>query len=91
MAPNSSKKNVILNFLKIIFLKFRNEDTEFKDFSTFMRFFCTRIVQAVVQARMGKMQPTSCTPNPEQSNWFNLVIDEIGEVAAYLKSTIGKK
>jgi hypothetical protein len=56
-----------------------------------MRFFCTRIVQAVVQARMGKMQATPCSPNPEQSNWFNLVIDEIGEVAAYLKSTIGKK
>lgn len=36
------------------------------------------------------MQATPCSPNPEQSNWFNLVIDEIGEVAAYLKSTIGK-
>jgi hypothetical protein len=56
-----------------------------------MRFFCTRMVQAVVQARMGKMHPSLCVQASDQMIWFNLVMDEIGEVAAYLKSTIGRK
>uniref|UniRef100_A0A183CFP9 HORMA domain-containing protein n=1 Tax=Globodera pallida TaxID=36090 RepID=A0A183CFP9_GLOPA len=64
--------------------------TEFKEYSSFMRFFSSRMVQAVVQARMGKMLPHPCTPNPDPADYFNLVIDEIGEISAYLKSTIGK-
>uniref|UniRef100_A0A914HC02 Autophagy-related protein 13 n=1 Tax=Globodera rostochiensis TaxID=31243 RepID=A0A914HC02_GLORO len=67
-----------------------NESSEFKEYSSFMRFFSSRMVQAVVQARMGKMLPHPCTPNPDQADYFNLVIDEIGEISAYLKSTIGK-
>ncbi|KAL7070469.1 hypothetical protein ACQ4LE_010571 [Meloidogyne hapla] len=61
-----------------------------KDISNYMRFFCTRMVQAVVQARMGKMHPSPCVQASDQMIWFNLVMDEIGEVAAYLKSTIGR-
>ncbi|KAF7632100.1 hypothetical protein Mgra_00008476 [Meloidogyne graminicola] len=61
-----------------------------KDISNYMRFFCTRMVQAVVQARMGKMHPSPCIQSSDQMIWFNLVMDEIGEVAAYLKSTIGR-
>ncbi|CAK5078035.1 unnamed protein product [Meloidogyne enterolobii] len=62
-----------------------------KDISNYMRFFCTRMVQAVVQARMGKMHSSPCVQASDQMIWFNLVMDEIGEVAAYLKSTIGRK
>ncbi|CAK5078537.1 unnamed protein product [Meloidogyne enterolobii] len=61
-----------------------------KDISNYMRFFCTRMVQAVVQARMGKMHSSPCVQASDQMIWFNLVMDEIGEVAAYLKSTIGR-
>ena len=71
-------------------LSFRSDDADSRDFATFMRFFCTRMVQAVVQARMGKLRSTPCAPNSDQ-NWFNLVIDELGEIAAHLKSTIGRK
>lgn len=66
-----------------------SDDADSRDFATFMRFFCTRMVQAVVQARMGKLRTTPCAPNSDQ-NWFNLVIDELGEIAAHLKSTIGR-
>uniref|UniRef100_A0A915EL74 Autophagy-related protein 13 n=1 Tax=Ditylenchus dipsaci TaxID=166011 RepID=A0A915EL74_9BILA len=60
-----------------------------KDFVKFMRHFCTRLVQSVVQARMGQMAVAhSCSPTPETPDWFNLIVDEIGEIAAYMKSGI---
>uniref|UniRef100_A0A915MBI9 Autophagy-related protein 13 n=1 Tax=Meloidogyne javanica TaxID=6303 RepID=A0A915MBI9_MELJA len=36
------------------------------------------------------MHPSPCVQASDQMIWFNLVMDEIGEVAAYLKSTIGR-
>jgi len=53
-----------------------------KEFATFMRYFCTRMVQSVVQARMGKLVSHPCHPSPEHTDWFNIALDEIGEVAA---------
>ena len=40
---------------------------------------------------MGKLAAHSCSPSPEHSDWFNITIDEIGEIAAYLKNNITKK
>lgn len=55
-----------------------------------MRFFSTRLVQSVVQARMGGYVGHPCCISPETSDWFNLRVDEIGETAAYLKSAVKK-
>lgn len=55
-----------------------------------MKYFCTRIVQSVVQARMGDFINHPCKIRHENSDWFNIVVDEIGEIAAYLKSCITK-
>lgn len=68
-----------------------HESSEFKEYSSYMRLFSSRMIQVVVQARMGKMHPHPCTPNPDHPDYFNLIIDEIGEIAAYMKSTINKK
>lgn len=65
-------------------------DNEAKEFATFIRYFCTRAVQSIVQARMGKIIPHQCHPSPDHNNWFNVVIDEIGEIAAYLKSSVNR-
>uniref|UniRef100_A0A914C2G9 Autophagy-related protein 13 n=1 Tax=Acrobeloides nanus TaxID=290746 RepID=A0A914C2G9_9BILA len=37
---------------------------------------------------MGDLVKYECSPEPESSDWFNVRIDEIGEIAAYLKSGI---
>lgn len=59
-----------------------------QEFVKFTRFFCTRLVQSIVQSRMGDLVKYECSPEPESSDWFNVHIDEIGEIAAYMKSGI---
>lgn len=63
---------------------------QFNEFAKFVRFFSTRLVQSVVQARMGEFVSHPCCISPETSDWFNLRVDEIGETAAYMKSAIKK-
>lgn len=63
---------------------------QFNEFAKFVRFFSTRLVQSVVQARMGGYVGHPCCISPETSDWFNLRVDEIGETAAYLKSAVKK-
>ncbi|KAI1731896.1 autophagy-related protein 13 like protein [Ditylenchus destructor] len=63
---------------------------EQNEFAKFVRFFSTRMVQSVVQERMGHLVSHKCCTNPDTSDWFNLIVDEIGEVAAYMKSGIKK-
>ena len=47
-------------------------------------------VQAVVQARLGREHFVAlpCRQNTDPSDWFNLRIDELGEVAAQLRTNI---
>ena len=60
------------------------------EFNKFMRYFTTRMVQALVQARMGIPISQRCSAEGETNDWFTLKIDEIGEIAAYLKSNVKK-
>ncbi|CAD6185530.1 unnamed protein product [Caenorhabditis auriculariae] len=60
------------------------------DFVKFVKYFTSRLVQTLVQARLGEHVDKICTAVPDHNDWFNLKIDEIGEVSAYLKSTITK-
>lgn len=74
------------DFIKNIqLLHFREK---FNEFSKLMKYFCTRIVQSIVQSRMGDFSSHSCKIRHDNSDWFNLIVDEIGEIAAYLKSSI---
>uniref|UniRef100_A0A915EQM8 Uncharacterized protein n=1 Tax=Ditylenchus dipsaci TaxID=166011 RepID=A0A915EQM8_9BILA len=80
-----------------------------KDFVKFMRHFCTRLVQSVVQVLHSCFATCKvhifkyffyhstngsngcCSlllATPETPDWFNLIVDEIGEIAAYMKSGI---
>uniref|UniRef100_A0A0K0EXB2 Autophagy-related protein 13 n=1 Tax=Strongyloides venezuelensis TaxID=75913 RepID=A0A0K0EXB2_STRVS len=61
---------------------------QYNDFAKFVKFLSTRLIQIVVQARMGEKLSHKCTPEPHLSDWFNLKIDEIGEVAKYLKKNV---
>lgn len=61
---------------------------EYNDFAKFVKFLSTRLIQIVVQSRMGEKLSHKCTPDPHLSDWFNLKIDEIGEVAKYLKKNV---
>uniref|UniRef100_A0A0N4ZCC3 Autophagy-related protein 13 n=1 Tax=Parastrongyloides trichosuri TaxID=131310 RepID=A0A0N4ZCC3_PARTI len=61
---------------------------QYNDFAKFVKFLSTRLIQVIVQARMGEKLSHKCTPDPHLSDWFNLKIDEIGEVAKYLKKNV---
>uniref|UniRef100_A0A0N5ARU3 Autophagy-related protein 101 n=1 Tax=Syphacia muris TaxID=451379 RepID=A0A0N5ARU3_9BILA len=68
---------------------------EFKEFIKFGKFFSTRLllfneVQAVVQARLGCEQFVAlpCKQFVDPVDWFNVRIDELGDVSAQLRSNI---
>lgn len=69
-----------------------NNTSNRQHFVKMMKHFSTRIVQAVVQSRMGNNFKVShpCSVRNDNSVWFNLVIDEIGEIAAHLKQRLEK-
>lgn len=50
------------------------------EFSKYTKFFTIRLVQAAVQSRLGDRQRTNCGVQAERSDWFNLKIEEYGEV-----------
>ena len=65
-------------------------DQEYNQYTKFLRFFSTRVIQSVVQARMGQPVHHKCNPEPDQNDWFAIKVDEIGEIAAYLRSHVKK-
>lgn len=62
----------------------------YPEFVKFGKFFTTRLVQAVVQSRLGQLMVQSCCVRPDTSDWFNLRIDEFGEIAAHMRSNVSR-
>uniref|UniRef100_A0A0M3I1F4 Autophagy-related protein 13 n=1 Tax=Ascaris lumbricoides TaxID=6252 RepID=A0A0M3I1F4_ASCLU len=60
----------------------------YNSFVRFCKFFSSRLVQVLVQARTGENVSQRCTTSFDQGDWFNLRIDELGEVSALLRQTI---
>ncbi|KAK6758160.1 hypothetical protein RB195_015778 [Necator americanus] len=52
------------------------------------RYFSTRLVQVVVQSRTNEKFDLECTLPSTSPDWFNLRIDELGEVSAQVKRSI---
>ncbi|KJH50959.1 HpcH/HpaI aldolase/citrate lyase family protein, partial [Dictyocaulus viviparus] len=52
------------------------------------RYFSTRLVQVVVQSRTNEKFNLECTLPSNNPDWFNLRIDELGEVSAQVKRNI---
>ncbi|EPB67198.1 hypothetical protein ANCCEY_13709 [Ancylostoma ceylanicum] len=52
------------------------------------RYFSTRLVQVVVQSRTNEKFDLECTLPSSTPDWFNLRIDELGEVSAQVKRSI---
>lgn len=53
---------------------------EEKDLNKFQKFFAFKVVQVIVQARLGEKIATSSKPNAMGYDWFNLAINDIKEV-----------
>ncbi|KAL3981466.1 Autophagy-related protein 13 family protein [Acanthocheilonema viteae] len=62
----------------------------YQEFVKFGKFFTTRLVQALVQSRLGQLIVQSCSVSPDATDWFSIRIDELGEVAAQLRTSITK-
>ncbi|VDM63221.1 unnamed protein product [Angiostrongylus costaricensis] len=54
------------------------------------RYFSTRLVQVVVQSRTNEKFNLECTLPSNSPDWFNLRIDELGEVSAQVKRSISR-
>ncbi|CAI5447426.1 unnamed protein product [Caenorhabditis angaria] len=66
-------------------------DEQHDQFCKYMRIFSGRLVQSLVQSRQGDFAEQVCVPvsqNKLGSDWFNMRIDEIGEIAAHLKAHV---
>ncbi|EFO25681.1 hypothetical protein LOAG_02808 [Loa loa] len=62
----------------------------YQEFVKFGKFFTTRLVQALVQSRLGQLIVQSCSVLPDSTDWFSIRIDELGEVAAQLRTSVTK-
>ncbi|VDO30074.1 unnamed protein product [Onchocerca flexuosa] len=62
----------------------------YQEFVKFGKFFTTRLVQALVQSRLGQLIVQSCSVSPDPTDWFSVRIDELGEVAAQLRTSVTK-
>ncbi|VDN57488.1 unnamed protein product [Dracunculus medinensis] len=60
------------------------------EYFKFCKAFTSRMIQILVQSRMGEPINQSCLAKPDSSDWFNIRIDEYGEIAAYLRANILK-
>uniref|UniRef100_A0AC35U580 Multifunctional fusion protein Palmitoyltransferase Autophagy-related protein 13 n=1 Tax=Rhabditophanes sp. KR3021 TaxID=114890 RepID=A0AC35U580_9BILA len=67
-----------------------NEGTtqSYIEFNKFVKSLATRLIQSIVQSRMGEKLNQDCSTCPQLTDWFNLKIDEIGEIATYLKKNV---
>ncbi|PAV88295.1 hypothetical protein WR25_13153 isoform A [Diploscapter pachys] len=55
--------------------------------SNFSRYFCRRLIQILVQSRTNEKYAHQCEGKPTQ-DWFNLKLDELGEISAQIKRSI---
>ncbi|CAB3408636.1 unnamed protein product [Caenorhabditis bovis] len=60
-------------------------EKEQANFSKFLKKFSIRLVQTLVQSRQGDFIAQPCT---DTNDWFNMKMDELGEISAYLKTSI---
>lgn len=60
------------------------------EFNKYLRYFTTRTIQSLVQARMGIPISDRCSAVADSNDWFTMKISEIGEIAAYLKNNVKK-
>lgn len=64
---------------------------EQKDMEKFSKFLAQKMVQIIVQARLGERIITPCKPLPSTTDWFNLEIEDIPEVLAETKKILKGK
>ncbi|VDK75713.1 unnamed protein product [Litomosoides sigmodontis] len=83
-AELHSLDSTVLDFLKATCSK------SYREFVKFGKFFTTRLVQALVQSRLGQLIVQSCSVLPDPIDWFSVRIDELGEVAAQLRTSVTK-
>ncbi|GMT36135.1 hypothetical protein PFISCL1PPCAC_27432, partial [Pristionchus fissidentatus] len=60
------------------------------DFNRFVKNFSTRLIQTVVQSRLGRPVDTPCSLPNDDKDWFSIKVDELGEVAAYIRQSLQK-
>ncbi|MFH4977474.1 hypothetical protein AB6A40_004183 [Gnathostoma spinigerum] len=65
-------------------------DQERLSFHKFCKFFTSRLLQILVQARTGDNANAPCISRPDITDWFNLRIEELGEVSAQLRQSIDR-
>jgi hypothetical protein len=68
---------------------FVDDQRAYQDFVRFGKFFTSRLVWALVQSRSGDKIWSSCTAETDRTDWFNVRIDELGEVTAELRRATG--
>ena len=61
---------------------------EMKDMERFVKFLCQKMVQVIIQSRLGEKMCTPCKAQPSNSDWFNLGIEDIPEVLAETKKAL---
>lgn len=64
---------------------------EQKDMERFVKFLSQKMVQVIVQSRLGEKVCTPCKAHPSSSDWFNLGIEDIPEVLAETKKALQVK
>ncbi len=50
------------------------------EFTKYTKYFTIRLVQTVIQSRLGEKHKTRCGILAERNDWFNLKIEEYGEI-----------
>ena len=61
---------------------------EQKDMERFVKFLSQKMVQVIVQSRLGEKICTPCKAHASTSDWFNLGIEDIPEVVAETKKAL---
>ncbi len=61
---------------------------EQKDMERFVKFLSQKMVQVIVQSRLGEKICTPCKAHPSTSDWFNLGIEDIPEVVMETKKAL---
>ena len=64
---------------------------EQKDMERFVKFLSQKMVQVIVQSRLGERIYTPCKAHPSTSDWFNLGIEDIPEVLIETKKALKGK
>ncbi|KAG8223688.1 hypothetical protein J437_LFUL004053 [Ladona fulva] len=59
-----------------------------KDLDKFTKFLALKAVQIIIQSRLGEKVSTKCKPNSSGTDWFNLAIRDLPEVASEAKKVL---